>query len=129
MKPLRTGIILNTQNFDACRDFYRNILGLKEMFTKEDDGDRLSCLEFGNSYLMIETGGYANPQGKSIEASPAKLRFHVQNLEDMQRFLRERGIDATISRFDWGSTINIFDPDGNRVGIREESEFIQQMHA
>jgi lactoylglutathione lyase len=126
MNILRTGIILNTVNFDACRDFYKDIFGLRELFSKDENGDRLSCLEFGASYLMIETGGHANPQGKSVEENSAKLRFHVHSLDAMQRYLNERGIAATISRYNWGATINIFDPDGNRVGIREEAEFQRQ---
>jgi lactoylglutathione lyase len=127
MKTSRTGIILNTQNFEACREFYKDILGLEELFSKNENGHKLSCLEFGGAYLMVETGGYANPEGKSVKESPAKLRFNVPSLEDAQRFLNARGIDARISRFDWGSTINIFDPDGNRIGIREESEFVAQI--
>lgn len=27
---------------------------------------------------------------------------------------------------DWGSTIHIFDPDGNRVGIRDEEKFMAE---
>lgn len=127
VKVSRTGIILNTQNFAACREFYRDILGLKELFSKTENDHKLSCLEFGGAYLMVESGGYANPQGKSIKECPAKLRLNVPSLEAAQRFLNERGIEASISRFDWGSTINIFDPDGNRVGIREESEFANQI--
>ncbi|MDY6982943.1 MAG: VOC family protein [Pseudomonadota bacterium] len=124
----RTGIILNTQNFSACRAFYRDVLGLRELFTRRDGDDELSCLEFGGAYLMIETGGHAKPAGKSVRESPAKLRFNVPDLEATLRVLHEKGIAAEIQRFDWGSTINLFDPDGNRVGIRDEAGFIAQMN-
>lgn len=127
MKVARTGVILNTQNYEACLGFYRDILGLEVLFSKDENDHKLCCFEFGGAYLMVETGGHANPAGKSIEESPAKLRFNVPSLEDAQRYLAERGIEAEISRFDWGSTISIFDPDGNRIGIREESEFSGQI--
>jgi len=38
------------------------------------------------------------------------------------------GIEASISESDWGRTINISDPDGNRVGVRDETGFVGQRH-
>lgn len=128
VQAARTGIILNTENFAACRTFYRDVLGLPELFGKHDDGDELCCLAFGGAYLMIETSGYANPAGKSVRECPAKLRFNVPDLEATARRLHAHGIAAEIQRFAWGATINLFDPDGNRVGIRDEAGFIAQMN-
>lgn len=127
MKLLRTGIILNTGNYDACVSFYGTVLGLRTMFTKGEAEDRLTCFEFGGAYLMVETGGHAKPSGKSVQESSAKLRFHVENLETTRQYLVAQGIKVEISTFSWGSTINIHDPDGNRIGIREEREFLEQM--
>jgi lactoylglutathione lyase len=127
VKIARTGIILNTENFAACVAFYRDQLGLKELFRKSEDGDQLCCLEFGGAYLMIETGGSARPQGKSLQECPMKLRLNVQSLEETKRVLNDRGITAEIITFDWGATINLFDPDGNRVGIRDEPRFVAQI--
>jgi lactoylglutathione lyase len=127
VKLLRTGLILNTENYDACVSFYGTVLGLKTMFTKTEDEDRLTCFEFGGAYLMVETGGHAKPLGKSVQENSAKLRFHVESLEATRQYLVAQGIEAEISTFSWGSTINIHDPDGNRIGIREEREFAGQM--
>lgn len=127
MKVVRTGIILNTRNYEACVRFYRDMMGLEEMFSRDEDGHRLCCLEFGGAYLMVETGGHANPEGKSMKESSSKLRFNVESLEDAQQYLAEHGIEAEIDTFAWGSTINILDPDGNRIGIREESDFSSQI--
>ncbi len=59
----RTGIILNTEKYDECVAFYKNLFGLKVLF--EEDG--LTCLDYHGSYLMIETEGFAKPQGKTIK--------------------------------------------------------------
>lgn len=127
MKLLRTGVILNTENYESCVSFYEKVLGLKTLFSKAETQHRLTCFDFGGAYLMVETGGIAKPGGKSIEEGCAKLRLHVQNLEAARQHLITHGIGAEITKFSWGSTINIYDPDGNRIGIREEHEFSEQM--
>lgn len=127
MQAVRTGIILNTENYTACRAFYRDVLGLEELFDKEESGEELCCFAFGGAYLMIESGGHAHPAGKSPRECPAKLRFNVPDIEATLRALHAHGIAAEIRRFDWGTTINLFDPDGNRVGIRDEAGFVAQL--
>lgn len=127
MRLLRTGVILNTENYESCVSFYEKVLGLKALFSRTEAEHRLTCFDFGGAYLMVETGGFARPSGKSIEENSAKLRLHVQNLESARQHFRAHGIKAEITKFSWGSTINIYDPDGNRIGIREEREFSEQM--
>lgn len=127
MKYVRTGVILNTENYDACVSFYRDIFELRHLFSRQENGHKLACFELGAGYLMIETGGWANPAGKDVRENCTKLRFNVPSLEEARRSLRSRGIEAEISTFSWGSTINIHDPDGNRIGIREESSFNDQI--
>jgi hypothetical protein len=58
-----------------------------------------------------------------------KLRFNVSNIEDALKTIRNYGIEADINKNKWGSTINIFDPDGNRIGIRDEATFKSQIGA
>lgn len=129
MKLLRTGIILNTENYESCVAFYATVLGLNVLFAKTEAEDRLTCFDFGGTYLMVETGGFAKTSGKLIQENCTKLRINVQNLEAARQHLLAQGIEAEITRFSWGSTINIYDPDGNRVGIREEQEFSSQIGA
>lgn len=119
----RTGIILNTEKYDECVSFYKNLFGLKVLF--EEDG--LTCFNYYGSYLMVETEGFAKPGGKTLKESPAKLRFNVTDIEIALQEVRAYGIEAHITKNDWGSTINIYDPDGNRIGIRDEATFKEQI--
>ena len=125
MNIVRTGIILNTEKYQECVDFYQKVFDLNIMYTKDEgDGFALTCFDFGGSYLMVETGGIASANGaKNIGTSPAKIRFNVANIEDALQSLQAHGIEASIERYNWGNTINIYDPDGNRIGIRDEATF------
>jgi len=126
---VRTGIILNTQRYEQCVAFYKELFGLRVLFEKSDDGFALTCFAYQGSYLMVETGGHASPGGKPIEHSPAKLRFNVADIEAALQTVRAYGIDADIARHDWGATIDIHDPDGNRIGIADEGKFRLQLDA
>ncbi|MGI9516296.1 MAG: VOC family protein [Pirellulaceae bacterium] len=121
----KTGIILVVRNFEECVAFYRDLFGLSVMHEKVQGDFRLTCLEFGTSYLMIETEP-PFPQTaheKNVDQNPTKLRFNVPDIEAALKIVRAFGVDAQIDEFDWGSTINLTDPDGNRVGIRDERGF------
>jgi lactoylglutathione lyase len=127
MNIQRYGIILNVENYDECVAFYRDLLELKVMFCKVDGDFKLTCLEFGSGYLMIETEGFAEPNGKSIKSCPSKLRFNVSDIESALKRVKSFNIAAEVIESEWGSTINIYDPDGNRIGIRDEISFERQI--
>lgn len=127
MNISRTGVILNTEQYDECVDFYRKVFELKILFQQVNGDFRLTCLEFGAAYLMIETGGFASTGGKSVSQNATKLRFNVTDINIALKKLPVLGIDAEFTRNDWGSTINLFDPDGNRIGIRDEAGFANQI--
>ncbi len=127
MKVAATGMILNTERYDACVSFYAGLFGFPVLFTKEEGNFRLTCFDLGGSYLMVETGGVAGELPKSMSESTAKLRIHVEDIEAALQEVRAYGIDAEISRFDWGATINIHDPDGNRIGIRDHAGYMAQV--
>ncbi len=127
MEIVRTGIILNTENYKDCLNFYRDLFGFDILY-QENDGDfQLTCFDFLGSYLMIETGGTARTEGRLISDSPTKIRINVTDIESALDKIKSYGIDAKIRKSNWGSTINIHDPDGNRVGIRDETTFAQQL--
>lgn len=123
----RYGIILNTENYAECVAFYRDLFGLPLLFEKNEDDFKLTCLEYGDGYLMVEQGGKAKRGIKSPEEGSFKLRFNVEDLEAALAEISAWGIEASIHESSWGRTINISDPDGNRVGIRDESGFVRQV--
>ncbi|WP_416397405.1 VOC family protein [Allohahella sp. A8] len=124
----RYGIILNTENFEECVAFYRDLFGLRQLFEKDEDGFKLTCLEYGDGYLMVEQGGKSKDGVKLPEEGSFKLRFNVDDLEEALGEIRSWGIQASITENAWGRTINVSDPDGNRVGVREESGFVRQIN-
>ncbi|WP_226610965.1 VOC family protein [Marinobacter nauticus] len=125
----RYGIILNTENFEECVAFYRDLFGLRQLFEKKEGDFKLACLDYGNGYLMVEQGGKAKNGVKSPKEGSFKLRFNVEDLEEALAEIRAWGIQAEIQESSWGRTINISDPDGNRVGVRDEAGFVHQINA
>jgi lactoylglutathione lyase len=127
MKVERNGIILNTERYEECVAFYKDTLNLTIMFQLKEEHSYLTCFEFGGAYLMVEKEGIAKDSEKSMSENPTKLRFNVSNIDDARDHLTKMGIAAIVNRQVWGSTINISDPDGNRIGIRDESGFKNQI--
>ena len=123
MEIERFGIILNVANFDDCVLFYKSLFGLKELFSKSHGDFRLTCLEFGEAYLMIETGGVASEQEKTFSQSPAILRFHVEDTQKVLKSVQQFDSAAKRIETDWGNIIRCVDPDGNPISIRESSGF------
>lgn len=123
MNIVRTGVILNTENYEECVSFYKKLFGLRILFQDQHEVFRLTCFECGGSYLIVETEGFAKPEGKTLKENSTKLRFNVSDIEKALEAVRAHGIEAEIIANDWGSTINIHDPDGNRIGIRDEAGF------
>ena len=109
----------------ACHFTEIYIFKLPVWFEKIEGDFKLTCLEFGNSYLMIETEGFAEPKEKSIQENATKIRFNVADIDESLVTLKAHGIEAEIENNTWGKTIDLFDPDGNRVGIRDETSFIE----
>ena len=127
MDTQRVGIILNVERYNECVAFYRDVLELNIMFSKVEGDFKLTCMAFDTGYLMIETEGFAEPAGKSIKSCPTKLRFNVADIKLAMKRMNHFGISAELIESDWGSTINIYDPDGNRIGIRDEASFKRQI--
>ena len=120
------GIILNVEKFDECVVFYKTLFNLPEMFSKIEGEFKLTCLKLGGAYLMIETEGTAVPNGKSIDQSATALRFNISDLDKTLNQVQEYDPSAQIVEYDWGSVIRLFDPDGNRISIRDAEGFNRQ---
>lgn len=116
MKLVQPGIILFTERYEACVQFYHDLCGLPVLFAKET----LTCLHFGEAYLMIESGGQAAPVGaKGRESNPTVLRFNVEDVEAAATELQAKGVTVAVEHYEWG-TIGVFhDPDGNRCELKD----------
>jgi lactoylglutathione lyase len=120
------GIILNVSNFEKCVSFYKSVFHLPEMFSKVDGDFQLTCLKFGNSYLMLESGGVASLTEKDMSQNPTILRFNVADIHAALISICKYDSNAKIIENDWGSIIRVTDPDGNPISIRDNSGFKSQ---
>ena len=66
MKFTKAGIILNTQKYQECVDFYGAILSLDIMFKINRPGEKITTFALGDVYLMIEPDGHAQVGKKSV---------------------------------------------------------------
>lgn len=124
MEFTRTGIILCTERYETCVDFYRRTLALPELFSLDNEHSTLTCLDMGGSYLMIERDGTAVPAGKSIEQNPTILRFNVRDVDAAAAALEARGVRVAIRCEPWDTVGDFLDPDGNRCSLRDEGSFV-----
>ncbi|MBB4234149.1 VOC family protein [Rhizobium esperanzae] len=108
------GIILKTERFEECVRFYRDILELPVWFEQDD----LTCLRFGDGYLMIETGGMARDSRKLGHENPTILRLNVVDVGAAAAALQSRGVAVDIRRFSWGVIGAFVDPDGNACELK-----------
>ena len=119
----RTGLILHTERYQECVRFYRDVLGLPVEFEKNEPRQTLTCLSFGQSYLMLETRGAAKPGVKAEHENPTTIRLNVPDVEVAAQYLRRQGIDVLVMKFDWGRVGKFADPDGNSCQLRDQPGF------
>ncbi len=118
------GIILGTERYADCLEFYRDVIGMPVWFEKEG----LCCLRFGTGYLMIETGGLARDGRKPNSENPTMLRFNVPDVAAVAETLRARGVPVEVRTYDWGVIGTFTDPDGNACELKDAGDpFFQGM--
>ena len=119
MNITKTGLILKTENYQACIDFYTNIIGLKLNSEKIDGDFKMSEFDFGDSYLFVETHGKAAIDGKKdMDTNPFVMRFDVSDIKETFVYLKSENVNAEYFDFDWGQIIMAYDPDGNRIEFK-----------
>jgi lactoylglutathione lyase len=117
------GVILFTQNYEECVNFYGDILELEMLHKIDRVGEQLTTFNLGDTYLMVETGGIAHGNPKTIESSPIKFRFNVPNVKATCDELRSKGIAVEVFDHTWGMTAEFHDPDGNCCALRSDKGF------
>ena len=120
----RTGLILFTENYSQCVEFYTGVLELPILYSLDNEHSRLTCCDLGGGhYLMIEQGGVAVPGRKTAAQNPVWLRFNVEDVEATARQLSAKGVSVTLRREVWGTLADFTDPDGNACSLRDEASF------
>lgn len=115
----QTGFILYTIDYPRCRDFYRNVLGLKTSYEKED----LTCFEFGGSYLMVELDDETVDSKVALpDRDRICLRLNVPNVKVACKKLNDHNIPYDYYEMEWGTIAKFRDPDGNLIGFRSSKE-------
>ena len=124
MKTVRTGIIIFTENFQILKQFYQEIFQFPQLFDAQweenDTSEELICLDTGSGYILIES-----PQGQTLTPSgPVHIRFNINEVKTFSETLTKKGIDHTYSKESWGENIQLKDPDGNIISVRDEITFL-----
>ncbi|BCD99992.1 VOC family protein [Marinicellulosiphila megalodicopiae] len=121
MNITKTGFILKTEHYQACIDFYSQVIGLKCTGEKVEGDFKMSTFDFSDSYLLIETHGQASSTGKKdMDTNPFVMRFNVLDIQETLAYLQTHNVDAEYFDFDWGKIVMVFDPDGNRIEFMEK---------
>ncbi len=123
----RNGIILCTDRYEASVNFYSRILDLPILFVLNNEHSKLTCLELGGNYLMVEACETASTKNQSCCENRFCFRFNVDNVETTADELAKRGVKVTVRNEVWGTVGEFWDPDGNRCSLRDERTFIQQI--
>tara|TARA_R110002012_G_scaffold306017_2_gene510442 strand:- start:348 stop:725 length:378 start_codon:yes stop_codon:yes gene_type:complete len=123
MKFSMAGIILFTENYEECVDFYGSALELEVLHKIDRPGERLTTFLLGDTYLMVESGGVSSDNPKTIDQNPTKIRFNVSDVLERSAVLKGRGIDVQVFEHTWGITAEFADPDGNLLALRSDTGF------
>ncbi|GAL04025.1 glyoxalase family protein [Photobacterium aphoticum] len=118
MELLTTGFIIRTEHYSACVDFYQRVLGLPIVEEKHDGDFHMTHFAFGGAYLLIETGGTADPVGNGPIWKRKILRLDVADYQPVIAQLESMDVRADYYAYDWGNVVITFDPDGNQVEFK-----------
>ena len=117
---------LQVSNFEACKDFYRDILELSVAF----ENDKYAELETGQTRItLLDRERLTDIIGKPKAAAYASksdsiaLSFEVFDLNESCQKLKAKGVEFINEPWsfpDWGYKSTFFrDPDGNLVELTQ----------
>jgi predicted enzyme related to lactoylglutathione lyase len=112
-------IVLLTENWSHLVHFYRDILGLVQLYIDEEGGSAELVPPGGGTTVCIKR--QSNPD-EILERNGIVLSFHVEDIEATVAELQQRGVrflhgiesDEEGTRF-----INFFDPECHRLHLFE----------
>ena len=123
---------LNVENYQACKEFYGNVLGFEVVF--EDDKDEYTELATGQTKITIYNRqklrtfvDASEPVSYDPDYAGVVLSFRVACLDDAVSHLKEKGVEMvkeSINYPRWGFISTFFrDPDGNLIELEELNSY------
>ena len=89
--------------------------------------ERLTCFEFGNSYLMVELDDEYDGNQKESERIKTCLRMNVPNVKSLADKLISKNVNVDYQEHSWGIVAKFFDPDGNLCAFKDSEKFEKQI--
>jgi catechol 2,3-dioxygenase-like lactoylglutathione lyase family enzyme len=118
---LYTSLLVSDQ--DRALDFYTSVLGFERRIeSPSPDGPRFLTVGLkGQDFQLVlwpGTLGQAEPTGGRV---PAEYTIETGNIRDAVEALKSRGVkfETDVLEAPWAYTAIFFDPDGNRLQLRE----------
>ena len=119
---------LNVANYQACKQFYSNVLGFKVVFA--DDKDEYAELSTGQTLITIFNRQRLNtfvdrtePVSYDPNYAGVVLSFRVACLDKAISHLKAKGVEMVKESMNyprWGFISAFFrDPDGNLIELEE----------
>lgn len=124
---------LIVKDYQACREFYQDTLGLKTTFTSEID----SYVELTNGNVkltlldreqMISHFGHEAEITFGHKSDGIALSFRVEDVNEACSYLQEKGVELASKPWnlaDWGiKAALVRDPDGNLIELTQMGEMV-----
>jgi len=89
--------------------------------------DRLTCFEFGSSYLMVELDNEYQKNEKKSDRIRTCLRMNVPDVKLLANKLISKNIKVNYQEHFWGKIAKFFDPDGNLCVFKDSEKFEKQI--
>lgn len=107
-------VALGVRDWRTSRDWYREVLGLRTAFERPDV-DTVALRDDAGFTLLLTGLGAQPPPGACV------LYFQVDDVDAIYRTLAGRGIAFVHppQRAVWGYGVELTDPDGNGVRLRD----------
>ena len=129
---------LNVANYQACKEFYQDVLGFEVVFA--DDKDEYTELATGQTKITIfnrqQLGTFVNssePVSYDPDYAGVVLSFKVSCLDDAISHLKNQGVKMVKKPMNyprWGFISAFFrDPDGNLIEARKCRGFLGLFHS
>ncbi len=124
---------LHVANFDVCKAFYRDVLGLPVSF--EDSMDEYAEFDTGLTKISLinrdklpEFVGRDEPLTYSPDDASIALTFVVNNVEEAVEYLTSKGVSMANQPANFPDrgyvSVCFHDPDGNLVELEQMTDVV-----